>query len=119
MRPGTCALAHARGQPPERLLRRHALELLPHGPSLAPCRARLVLKGALLPTTWPDEPHRARRDLDLLGFGDRSGDALLSTFRGGMASAAADVDRPIVAPEVDAILGTLTKAPKAPFSVGQ
>ncbi len=74
-------LAHARGQPLELLLTRYALERLLHRLSLSPYRERFVLKGALLLTTWFDEPHRATRDLDLLGFGDPSDDALLTAFR--------------------------------------
>ena len=74
-------LAHARGQPLELLLTRYALERLLHRLSLSPHRERFVLKGALLLTTWFDEPHRATRDLDLLGFGDPSDDALLAAFR--------------------------------------
>jgi predicted nucleotidyltransferase component of viral defense system len=78
-------LAHARGQPLELLLTRYALERLLHRLSLSPHRNRFVLKGALLLTTWFDEPHRATRDLDLLGFGDPSDDALLAVFREVMA----------------------------------
>jgi predicted nucleotidyltransferase component of viral defense system len=74
-------LAHARGQPLELLLTRYVLERLLHRLSLSPYRERFVLKGALLLTTWFDEPHRATRDLDLLGFGDPSDDALLAVFR--------------------------------------
>jgi len=74
-------LAHARGRPLEGLLTRYALERLLHRLSLSPYRERFVLKGALLLTTWFDEPHRATRDLDLLGFGDPSDDALLTAFR--------------------------------------
>jgi predicted nucleotidyltransferase component of viral defense system len=74
-------LARARGQPLELLLTRYALERLLHRLSLSPHRDRFVLKGALLLTTWFDEPHRATRDLDLLGFGDPSDDALLAVFR--------------------------------------
>ena len=74
-------LAKTRGQPLELLLTRYALERLLHRLSLSPHRDRFVLKGALLLTTWFDEPHRATRDLDLLGFGDPSDDALLAVFR--------------------------------------
>jgi predicted nucleotidyltransferase component of viral defense system len=74
-------LAHARGQPLELLLTRYALERLLHRLSLSPHRERFVLKGALLLTTWFDDPHRATRDLDLLGFGDPSDDLLLAVFR--------------------------------------
>ena len=78
-------LAHARGQPMELLLTRYALERLLHRLSLSQHRERFVLKGAMLLATWFDEPHRATRDVDLLGFGDAAEDALLGTFREIMA----------------------------------
>ena len=78
-------LAHARGQPMELLLTRYALERLLHRLSLSPHRERFVLKGAMLLATWFEEPHRATRDVDLLGFGDAAEDALLGTFREIMA----------------------------------
>lgn len=53
-------LAHARGQPMELLLTRYALERFLHRLSLS--------------------PHRATRDVDLLGFGDPSREALLPVF---------------------------------------
>ncbi len=74
-------LARASGQPLDVLLTRYALERLLHRLSISAHRDRFVLKGALLLTTWFDEPHRATRDLDLLGFGDPSEDALLTVFR--------------------------------------
>ena len=40
-----------------------------------------MLKGALLVTTWFDNPHRPTRDLDLLGYGDSSPDSVLGAFR--------------------------------------
>ena len=69
----------------ELLLTRYALERLLHRLSLSPHRDRFVLKGAMLLATWFDEPHRATRDVDLLGFGDAAEDALISTFREIMA----------------------------------
>ncbi len=83
-------LAHARGQPMELLLTRYALERLLHRLSVSPHRDRFVLTGAMLLATWFDEPHRATRDLDLLGFGDAAEDALLATFREIMAVEADD-----------------------------
>ena len=67
------------------LLTRYALERLLHRLSRSPHRERFVLKGAMLLATWFDEPHRATRDVDLLGFGDAAEDALLATFREIMA----------------------------------
>jgi predicted nucleotidyltransferase component of viral defense system len=78
-------LAKARGEPLDLLLTRYTLERLLHRLSLSPHRDRFVLKGAMLLTTWFDEPHRATRDLDLLGFGDPADDALLAVFREVMA----------------------------------
>lgn len=83
-------LARARGQPLDLLLTRYVLERLLHRLSLSPHHGRFVLKGAMLLTTWFDEPHRATRDLDLLGFGDASDDALLAAFRDVMAIAVDD-----------------------------
>jgi hypothetical protein len=42
---------------------------------------RFVLKGAMLLTSWFADPHRATRDLDLLGFGDPSPDAMVAAFK--------------------------------------
>jgi predicted nucleotidyltransferase component of viral defense system len=78
-------LAHARGQPMELLLTRYALERLLYRLSVSPHRERFVLKGAMLLATWFDEPHRATRDVDLLGFGDAAEHALVDTFREIMA----------------------------------
>ena len=69
----------------ELLLTRYALERLLYRLSVSPHRERFVLKGAMLLATWFDEPHRATRDVDLLGFGDAAEDALLGTFREIMA----------------------------------
>ncbi|MDP9124651.1 MAG: nucleotidyl transferase AbiEii/AbiGii toxin family protein [Pseudomonadota bacterium] len=74
-------LAHASGQPLELLLTRYALERLLHRLSMSRHRERFVLKGAMLLVTWFAEPHRATRDVDLLGFGDATEAALLETFR--------------------------------------
>lgn len=78
-------LAHGSGQPLELLLTRYALERLLHRLSMSPHRDRFVLKGAMLLVTWFAEPHRATRDVDLLGFGDATEAALLATFREVMA----------------------------------
>lgn len=41
---------------------------------------RFVLKGAALFTCWTGKPHRATRDLDLLGFGDSGADHVREVF---------------------------------------
>ena len=63
------------------LLTRYALERLLYRLSLSAHRDRFVLKGALLFVTWIADPFRPTRDLDLLGYGDSSPEALALTFR--------------------------------------
>jgi len=59
-------LSRERRQPFELLLTRYALERLLYGLSISKHRERLVLKGAMLMTTWFTEPYCPTRDLDLL-----------------------------------------------------
>lgn len=83
-------LSRERGQPFELLLTRFALERLLYRLSISAYRNRFVLKGAMLVTTWFDNPHRPTRDLDLLGYGDSSPDAMLAAFRELCATALDD-----------------------------
>ena len=41
---------------------------------------RFILKGAALLVTWLGEPIRPTKDIDLLGFGDTSAEALKRVF---------------------------------------
>ena len=63
-------LAHAEGEEPEYVLTRYALERLLYRLGRSTHAGAFVLKGALLFALWEGHPHRATRDLDLLGFGD-------------------------------------------------
>lgn len=74
-------LSRERAQPFDLLLTRYALERLLYRLSVSAHRERFVLKGALLVTTWFDNPHRPTRDLDLLGFGESSAESILAAFR--------------------------------------
>ena len=74
-------LAKASGQSFDLVLTRFALERLLFRLSQSRYADRFVLKGAMLLMSWLAEPHRGTRDLDLLGFGDPSADAMLATFR--------------------------------------
>jgi predicted nucleotidyltransferase component of viral defense system len=74
-------VAKQRNQQFQLLLTRFALERLLYRLSLTPHRDRFVLKGAMLVATWLDNPHRPTRDIDFLGFGDPSPEAMLNTFR--------------------------------------
>ncbi|HUZ14503.1 MAG TPA: nucleotidyl transferase AbiEii/AbiGii toxin family protein [Caulobacteraceae bacterium] len=63
------------------LLTRYALERLLYRLSLSPHRDRFILKGAMLLMTWVADRFRGTRDLDLLGHGDNSPDAIAEVFR--------------------------------------
>ena len=65
-------LSRATGQSFDLILTRYALERLLYRLSTSAYAERFVLKGAMLLTSWFEDPHRATRDLDLLGFGDPS-----------------------------------------------
>lgn len=74
-------LARKEGKSHELLLTRYALERLLYRLTQTPHADRFVLKGAMLMSTWFDDPHRPTRDIDLLGFGDPAGDAMLDVFK--------------------------------------
>src|SRR5438105_4078521 len=74
-------LAKERNQPFDLLLTRYTLERLLYRLSSSAHRERFVLKGAMLMTSWLDDPYRPTRDLDLLGFGDSDPHAIIKAFR--------------------------------------
>jgi predicted nucleotidyltransferase component of viral defense system len=74
-------LANAQQEDFQGILTRYALERLLYRLSQSKHRDRFTLKGAMLFTLWSDEPHRATRDLDLLGEGDNSIPHLEQVFR--------------------------------------
>jgi predicted nucleotidyltransferase component of viral defense system len=74
-------LSKSSGQPFDLLLTRFVLERLLYRLSRSPHRDKFVLKGAMLLTTWIDNPQRGTRDLDFLGFGASEGEAVLELFR--------------------------------------
>lgn len=75
------SLAKERRQPNDLLLTRYVLERFLYRLSTTKHRERFVLKGAMLMTTWIDEPLRPTRDLDLLGYGDPDPEAMLAVIR--------------------------------------
>lgn len=79
-------LAAQKGQVFDILLTRYALERFLYRLSRSQFAEQFVLKGAMLMTTWFDEPHRPTRDLDLLGFGDPGADPMLAVFRSILAT---------------------------------
>lgn len=74
-------LSKERGEDFGLVLSRFAIERLLYRLATSPHKGNFILKGATLFTVWSGTPHRATRDLDLLGFGDNSPDALARTFR--------------------------------------
>jgi predicted nucleotidyltransferase component of viral defense system len=83
-------LSRATGQSFELILTRYALERLLYRLSTSAYAERFVLKGAMLLTSWFEDPHRVTRDLDLLGFGDPSPDVMIAAFREILAVAVDD-----------------------------
>ncbi|EPU6914867.1 TPA: nucleotidyl transferase AbiEii/AbiGii toxin family protein [Pseudomonas aeruginosa] len=74
-------LARQRGDSFQHIQTRYALERLLFRISQTPEAAGYVLKGAMLFVTWPEHVYRPTRDIDLLGHGDPSPDAILELFR--------------------------------------
>lgn len=74
-------LAREKGQAFDLLLTRYTTERLLYRLSTTPHRDRFVLKGAMLLTTWFDDPHRPTRDVDFLGHGDPAPEPMLAVFR--------------------------------------
>lgn len=83
-------LAKTRGQSFDLMLTRFALERLLFRLGQSTHADRFILKGAMLLLIWFDDPHRGTRDLDLLGVGDPSPEAMLATFREILAQDADD-----------------------------
>lgn len=69
-------IASVSGEEFEQLLVRYASERMLYRLSVSSHRNAFVLKGALLFVAWEGMPHRATRDIDLLGFGDDSIDRM-------------------------------------------
>lgn len=75
------ALARERREELQSMLTRYAAERFLYRLSVSPFRERFVLKGASLFTLWIGSPHRATRDLDLLGFGSQEVGTITETFQ--------------------------------------
>ncbi len=73
-------LAQERREDFQLLLTRYANERLLYRLAASEHGSSFVLKGATLFTVWTGQPHRATRDLDLLGFGDGSESRIRQVF---------------------------------------
>ena len=83
-------VARERGEDFQLVLTRYVNERLLFRLASSPHAEHFVLKGASLFTLWTGKPHRATRDLDLLGFGDSSVDHVREVFSEVLAFAVAD-----------------------------
>ncbi|MCP4810073.1 MAG: nucleotidyl transferase AbiEii/AbiGii toxin family protein, partial [Proteobacteria bacterium] len=75
------AQARKNGEDFQRLLVRYAIERLLYRLSVSPYAGGFVLKGATLFAVWLGKPHRATKDLDLLGRGEPDVDRLVDLFQ--------------------------------------
>lgn len=82
-------VAKAQGLDFNQVLVRYALERILYRLTQSRHADRFLLKGALLFTLWYDMPHRATRDVDLLGFGASDLDSVEDVFR-DIAAVSAD-----------------------------
>ena len=73
-------LARERGDDFQLLLTRYANERLLYRLTRSRHHGSFILKGATLFTLWTGRPHRATRNVDLLGVGDPSEDRMRSVF---------------------------------------
>ncbi|MDI6451797.1 nucleotidyl transferase AbiEii/AbiGii toxin family protein [Anaerobaca lacustris] len=69
--------ARERKEDPNLVLIRYALERFLYRLGCSQHKDRFILKGAMLFAAWTGQPHRPTRDLDLLGMGDSSDEALM------------------------------------------
>ena len=73
-------LSKKRGEDPNLIFIRYAIERFLYRLSCSKQAGKFILKGAMLWTIWAGKPHRPTKDLDLLGLGDASADALRAIF---------------------------------------
>jgi len=73
-------LAREHGDDFQILLTRYANERLLYRLTQSRHHGSFILKGATLFTLWTGHPHRATRDVDLLGVGDPSEDRIREIF---------------------------------------
>ena len=74
-------LSQAKGWVFNRVLTRYGVERILFRLAASPHGERFILKGATLFTVWQGAPHRATKDLDLLGLRRRTLDELVALFR--------------------------------------
>lgn len=74
-------LSKQRGEDYNYLLMRYVSDKLLYRLSQSPYQQQFILKGAILFRVWNGEPHRATKDIDLLGFGANDISSLVQVFK--------------------------------------
>jgi Nucleotidyl transferase AbiEii toxin, Type IV TA system len=74
-------VAQARGDELQLVLTRYGVERLLYRINRTSAAEQFVLKGAVLFYLWEGHPHRPTRDVDFLGYGDASPDAVARVLR--------------------------------------
>ena len=74
------ARAHKTGADPNEVFLRYVLERFLYRLAESTHASSFMLKGATLFAVWEQDPHRATRDVDLLGFGEDSAERLRAVF---------------------------------------
>jgi hypothetical protein len=75
-------LSRESDQPLDRLMEQYAMGRFLHRLAESPHRREFIPKGAQWFRIWGAAEHRPTRDLDLLGHGDASAEAIQSIFSG-------------------------------------
>jgi predicted nucleotidyltransferase component of viral defense system len=83
-------LSERKGVDFQQVLSSYAIERFLYRLSISKHAKDFVLKGATLFTLWEGFPHRQTRDVDLLGFGDKSVETLVEVFKTILVSPAPD-----------------------------
>lgn len=92
-------LAHQRHEQFQNVLIHYALERFLYRLGGSPYAGQFVLKGAMLFALWTGEPHRATKDLDLLGYGSSDLGDITSIFRAICEESGAEEDALTFVPE--------------------
>jgi len=74
-------MAKEHGEDFQLVLTRFVLERFLYRLGCSQFREQFILKGAMLFSLWGDTPHRATRDIDLLGYGESAVTRLVQIFR--------------------------------------
>ena len=83
-------LARQRGEDFQLVLTRYANERFLYRLANSPHASSFVLKGAALFTVWTGQPHRATRDIDLLGFKEPTENHMRSVIKDILAAKVED-----------------------------